>query len=272
MVAQTCNPTKCTRSGNITISIVSHAQSDMVDALLRQLAELRDPSITRVVVVHNLPDIDLPKPYHAEFELIQLHNQEPQGFSANHNLAFIHCATPGFAVLNPDLDLRCGNPFPALLQAAFADPRLGAVAPTLVQPDTLKAEPNRGVVTPLELIRRRLPGWKPPDEPAWLVGAFLLLRTEAFRDIGGFDERFHLYCEDVDLGLRLRAFGWRIKRVENAKVVHLTQRNSHRHLKHIRWHLFSLFKLWMKIGAQGPRRASASESPRRGRNEESKHP
>lgn len=231
---------------SVTVSVVSHGQRDLVAALVAQLAALRDTSLVRVIIVHNLPDSDLPKPADATFEIVQLHNAKPLGFSANHNLAFQHCVSPWFAVLNPDLEFSFGNPFPTLLEAAASDPHLGAIAPALVQPETLHVEPNRGAVTPMEIIRRRLPGFRPPSEPVWLVGAFLLLKAEAFRVLGGFDERFRLYCEDVDLGLRLRQTGWTIRRVESTKIVHLTQRQSHRSLKYSTIHMVSLLQLWFK--------------------------
>ncbi|MDA8381558.1 MAG: glycosyl transferase [Betaproteobacteria bacterium] len=233
-------------SPRITVSVVSHGHGAMIASLLGQLAGLRNPDIARVIVVHNLPDADASTPEGAGFELIQLHNAKPKGFSANHNMAFAHCSTPWFAVLNPDLEFQFGDPFPALLAAGDADPKLGAVAPALVQPGTLHVEPNRGVVTPLELIRRRLPGWKPPAEPAWLVGAFLLIRTDVYRALGGFDERFWLYCEDVDFGCRVRQGGWAIRRLESVNVIHMTERRSKRHLKFTIWHVKSLLLLWRK--------------------------
>ena len=237
---------------SVTVSVASHGQRNLVAALLEQLATLRDPNLARIVIVHNLPDADLPKPPDATFDLVQLHNPEPLGFSANHNRAFAHCVTPWFAVLNPDLEFRFGNPFPALLEAAAADPHLGAVAPVLLQPGTLHVEPPRGAVTPIELIRRRLPGFRPPSEPAWLVGAFIMFRSDSFAEIGGFDERFRLYCEDVDIGMRLLASGWRIHRSTNAHVVHLTARRSHRRINYMLMHFRSLLLLWSKMAQINP--------------------
>lgn len=231
----------------VTVSVVSHGQRKLVESLLRQLADLRDSDLGCVVLTHNLPDSDLPKPERAAFDLVQLHNEEPLGFSANHNQAFVQCATPWFAVLNPDLDFAFGDPFPALLAAATDDPRLGVVAPALLQPGSLCVEAHRGVVTPIELIRRRLPGWNPPAEPDWLVGAFMLIRKDVFKALGGFDARFRLYCEDVDFGLRTSKAGWNIRRVDAARVVHLTQRSSHRRLKYALMHMESLARLWLKL-------------------------
>jgi GT2 family glycosyltransferase len=72
----------------------------------------------------------------------------------------------------------------------------------------------------------------------------LLLRSDAYRMVGGFDERYHLYCEDVDLCLRLRVAGWSLRQVESATVIHAAQRASHRSLPYLGWHVSSLLKLW----------------------------
>ncbi len=231
----------------ITVSVVSHGQRGMVARVVEQLADLNNADIKTVLVTHNLTDESLPKPPNAAFELIQIHNPKPLGFAANHNQAFKHCQTPWFAVLNPDLEFRFGDPFPMLLADACESPQLGAIAPALVQPGTMRIEPNRGVVTPIELIRRRIPGYVAPPEPRWLVGAFLLIRSSAYQALGGFDERFRLYCEDVDLGLRLRESGWAIRRVESAWVLHQTQRHSHNKFQYSIMHIRSLLRLWRKL-------------------------
>lgn len=239
------------RESRITVSVVSHGQQDMVSRVLEQLAGLKNADIKTVVITHNLAYEDLPKPPNASFALIQIHNPKPLGFAANHNQAFQHCQTPWYAVLNPDLEFTFGDPFPALLAAGEADPKLGMLAPLLIQPDTREAEPNRGMVTPFEVIRRRLPGCKSPDKPTWLVGAFLFIRREIFDAVNGFDERYRLYCEDVDLSLRILKAGMNIDRIIDAQVIHLTQRKSQRRPLHLLWHLSSILRLWMTWGFRG---------------------
>jgi GT2 family glycosyltransferase len=63
--------------------------------------------------------------------------------------------------------------------------------------------------------RRRAP------RHAFAVGAALLIRSEAFRAVGGFDSSFFLYYEEVDLCLRLEAAGWEIVSCPNATFVHV---------------------------------------------------
>ena len=233
-----------TAKQTMTVSVVSHGQRSLAAALLAQLAGLGNPAIARVVLTHNLPDADLPKPAGANFELVQLHNPKPLGFATNHNRAFRHCATAWFAVLNPDLDFRFGDPFLTLMDAATATPDIGVLAPQLIDPTSQRPELPRGLVTPWEIARRRLPGWRPPAKHAWLVGAFLLLRAEAYRDVAGFDERYRLYCEDIDLSLRLQLRGWRAIVCPDALVLHSKQYTSHKSLRYTYWHIASLSKFW----------------------------
>ncbi len=59
-----------------------------------------------------------------------------------------------------------------------------------------------------------------PRDADWLSGCAIALRREAFDQIGGFDPAYFLYVEDVDLGVRLRAAGWRLRYLPAAQVVH----------------------------------------------------
>lgn len=240
----------------LTLSIVSHHQRDIVKGLLTSLAALQDPAIARVIVTHNRPDAPLARPADARFDLLEVTNPEPLGFGANHNQAFTRSRTPWFAVLNPDIAFPFGNPFPALLETARADPTLGIVAPSLIDPKTGRPEPPRGRVTPYEIIAHRLPGWEPPPTPAWLVGAFLLIRREAFTAIGGFDERYHLYYEDVDLSLRMQRAGWGIRQNTAVRVLHDKRQDSHRKPRYMLWHLASLGKFLLTPATRDNRPSS----------------
>jgi N-acetylglucosaminyl-diphospho-decaprenol L-rhamnosyltransferase len=60
----------------------------------------------------------------------------------------------------------------------------------------------------------------------WLSGACLVLRARAFTELGGFDERFFMYFEDVDLGRRLREAGWQNRYLSSVEVVHMGARST----------------------------------------------
>jgi len=73
---------------------------------------------------------------------------------------------------------------------------------------------------------------------------FLVLRSQTFAQLGGFDPRYTLYCEDVDLCARIRLLGLRLEVVRTTSVTHHAQRASHRSLRPLLLHLSSLFKFW----------------------------
>lgn len=223
----------------VTVSIVSHRQWELVRALLEQLGVLCRSSVARIVLTINVPedieDINVGIPV----EVVR--NVRPKGFGANHNAGFRRCTTPWFLVLNPDIRLE-EDVIARLLVAA--QPDTGLIAPRIQEPGKSHPEPFRDVLTPLELLRRRLPEHRPPMQPAWVPGMFMLLRREAFAALRGFDERFFMYCEDFDLCARICLAGWRLQVVEDIAVHHDAQRASNRALRPLTWHLSSFAKLW----------------------------
>ena len=242
----------------LSLSIVSHGHGPAVLALLAQLAALRGPRPARVLLTINQAEPALTGPVRAlawPFELVLLENSAPLGFGTQHHRAFARdrrCAAPAdaFAVINPDIRLH-GNPFAPLL-AALAASRVGCVYPVQLDAAGWPQDQERRLPTPGRLLRRALArglGRRPHEvsggqRPDWVNAAFLLLRSDAYLSIGGFDEAYHMYCEDVDLCLRLQLAGWRLQGVPEAVVEHAAQRASHRQPRHLAWHVKSLLRLW----------------------------
>ncbi len=87
----------------------------------------------------------------------------------------------------------------------------------------------------------------------WVTGAFMLVRRSAFSEIGGFDEKYFLYCEDADLCLKLYSKGWKTAYVPTAgNVLHVHQSLSRKPLlspKNIKYsiiHVKSLLRFFIK--------------------------
>lgn len=231
-------------SGTVTLSLVSHGQALLTANLLADLAALRGAPIDKLILTANIPE-RLPALEGLPFPVEIVRNPRPLGFAANHNQAFARTTSEYFAVLNPDLRLA-SDPFPPLL-ACLADQTVGVVAPLVLEPDGRVADFARRLVSPWEVVRRRL---EPPDtregtaRPDWLAGMFLVLRSRTFAELGGFDTRYVLYCEDVDLCARIRLRGMRLEVVREARVTHLAQRASRRALRPMFLHVSSLLKFW----------------------------
>jgi N-acetylglucosaminyl-diphospho-decaprenol L-rhamnosyltransferase len=228
---------------SLTASVVSHGQMELVNVLVGDLIAHAGPALKRLVVTINVAEAVQLQAAGAPFEVVVLRNGSACGFGANHNRAFRHCETAWFGVLNPDL--RIGpNALAALCKAAV--PGDGILAPRILESDGRPADSARRLPTPWQIAVRRLRRHRQADPRfEWLAGMCMLIDAAAFRDAGGFDERFFLYCEDVDLCLRMQLAGRRLRLVEEVGIVHDARRQSHRSLPYLGWHLRSLARLWL---------------------------
>ncbi len=244
----------------MVVSVVSHGHGAQVQALLLDLARWGVGMVRRVVLTQNLPE---PAPQAPEggwpFVLECRRNGAPAGFGTNHNRALAGASEPLVCLLNPDVGLGGADPFVALAQAALA-PGVGAAYPEQVDAQGHCQDSERELPTPWALWRRRVCG-ATEHRVDWVNAACLVLPTPVWQQLGGFDEGYFLYCEDVDLCLRLRLAGLVLVRAP-ARVVHAGQRDSHRHWRHLQWHLRSLWRLWRSpVFAQARRLREERKGP-----------
>ena len=222
--------------------MVSHGHTGGVERLLRRLCESHGGLVGHFVMTHNVPEAPLTPPHGGwPFRVTEFFNQAPLGFGANHNHAFEHCATDFFCVLNPDIELAGPELWAALLREA-SRPGTGLAYPRLLNPDGTCQDNEREAVTPIALIRRHLLK-QPQRRVDWISAAFWLVPATVYRQLGGFDERFFMYCEDTDFCLRLQLAGLVLRRA-NVAVMHEARRSSRGPRRQLAWHLQSLMRLW----------------------------
>jgi N-acetylglucosaminyl-diphospho-decaprenol L-rhamnosyltransferase len=159
------------------------------------------------------------------------------GGAANYGVAGLGAEFGWVVVANPDIEWAPGS-LDTLLDAAARWPRGGAFGPLIREPDGAVYPSARLLPSLGRGIGHAAFGRLWPSNPwtrdyrqeratvaertaGWLSGSCLLLRREAFEAVGGFDERYFMYFEDVDLGDRLRRAGWLNVYVPQAGVTHL---------------------------------------------------
>ncbi|MGY8523756.1 glycosyltransferase [Paracidovorax citrulli] len=232
----------------ITVSIVSHGQMKLMRPLLEQLERLSELVPLHVVVTLNLPEATPRIGQTPRFRLTWLQNERPRGFGANHNRAFAHCRSACFCVLNPDVRLETDS-LPVLARVVRERP--GVAGPRVVSPRGTVEDSARHVPSVCRLLRRwssgRFEAEYPTDQSEqqvdWVAGMCMVFDSASFARVGGFDETFWLYCEDVDLCLRMHLAGLGVTWVQRAVVVHDAQRTSHRRWRYLAWHVESLVRL-----------------------------
>lgn len=227
---------------SLVVSVISHGHGPYVQALLEDLAKFSATSVQRVVLTQNLHEAPPQPPTGGWPFILQVEkNERPAGFGANHNRALAGATEDFVCVLNPDVGLGGHDPFAALTQAAALQ-GVGCSYPVQLDKRGRLQDSEREVPTPLALLRRRLLG-RSETRVDWVNAACLVLPGAVWQDLGGFDERYFMYCEDVDFCLRLRLRGLRLVKVP-VQIIHAGQRASGRRLRHLTWHLRSLWRLW----------------------------
>jgi len=226
----------------ISASVVSHGHGEMVWRLVDMLVAC--PEVTQVIVTLNIPEAS-PALVHDKVVLVR--NDIPKGFGANHNAAFDLAMGVFYCVINPDIELT-QNPFGALRET-LVDCCVGLAAPLVVGATGLTEDSMRRFLTPRSFLKRllgmasgaySLQQGESHFTPDWVAGMFMLFRSEAYAKVGGFDERYFMYCEDADICTRLWKTGYKVVGCLSASVIHNAQRASHRSLKHLFWHLRSM--------------------------------
>jgi GT2 family glycosyltransferase len=148
---------------------------------------------------------------------------ENPGYGAAANRALARCTAEYVLLLNSDTEVAPGT-LGVLREYLDRHERAAVVGPRLVHPDGTLQESCFGFPRPLRPLTRAKAGSLPHDRPGpvpWVLGAALAIRRAAFEAVGGFDEAYHMYFEEVDLSYRLRQAGWETHFTPEAQVMHV---------------------------------------------------
>jgi N-acetylglucosaminyl-diphospho-decaprenol L-rhamnosyltransferase len=212
----------------IGVAIVSYNTAPLLRRCLQSVvADTRGP----VLVIDNRSPDGSAELVRREFPSVHLRAEEDnRGYGAAANLAVAQLGTRYVLLLNADTQLTPGA-VEAL--AAYLDdhPAAAMAGPRLVTATGTYEPSAHRFPTPLALLLqesgvRRLLGlgrrneWHPRPVD-WILGAALAIRREAFDAVGGFDETYFLYQEEVDLCFRLLAAGWETHYAPVATVLHV---------------------------------------------------
>ncbi len=185
-------------------------------------------------------------------------NGENLGFGKANNLIIPHLDSEYLAIINPDIRLSY-DVLSQITEYMDLNPDIVLVTPKIVFPDGAEQVLPKLRPTFKYLLARRTPFFKKaakeyimegveftePTEIGLCSGCFSVIRSEVFKALGGFDERFFMYMEDADLTLRAKEYGKTVF-LPNASVIHEWERSSSKSLKYLMIHISSMIKFLIK--------------------------
>lgn len=229
----------------ISIIIVSWNVRDLLLRCLTSLRQEADAVETEIIVVDNASQDGTAAAVRAAFpEVRVIANTENRGFTGANNQGLALAGGDCLFLLNPDTEVRPG----ALLELRrylAEHPQVGIIGPRLRYPDG-SIQPSRRrfpglltLFTESTIVQEAWPGlpWfdrfyladRSPDETQavdWIVGAAMFVRGEVYAQIGGLDEDFFMYSEELDWCRRAGAAGWQVIYHPAAEVLHHEGRSS----------------------------------------------
>jgi N-acetylglucosaminyl-diphospho-decaprenol L-rhamnosyltransferase len=255
---------------SLAVVVVTYSPGDSLANFLDSL----DKAVSRpveVVLVDNGSTDGSPQRAAARDNVRLLESGSNLGYGRAANLGLRSTETDWVLIANPDVVLRLGS-VDALLRAAERWPRAGALGPLIRTPDgavypSARSLPSLGRGLGHALFAAMWPsnpwtaGYRRENDAViertagWLSGSCLLLRRAAFESTSGFDPKFFMYFEDVDLGERIERAGWQNVYVPSAEVTHIGGQATRRHRSEMLTEHHR--SAWMYLSARypGPRNA-----------------
>lgn len=243
--------------------VVNRNTSSLLEDCLESIRKQDYPGRITVWVVDNASSDDSVRMVLDRFPEANLFwNRANTGYAAACNRGAQMSGEPCLLIMNADTVLSPGT-ISTLARFLEENPSCGAVGPRVLNTDGTLQYSCREFPSLAGAFMHAFFGLFLPDnrysrdylkkdwdhcscrEVDWVSGAFMAVRRQAFQQVGGFDEGYHMYVEDVDLCWRLREAGWTVDYVSGGDVVHhigqscrlaSTRMTFHHHRSMLRFH------------------------------------
>jgi N-acetylglucosaminyl-diphospho-decaprenol L-rhamnosyltransferase len=202
----------------VTFVIVTYRSCDIVAGALDAVRTSWEAGIADCIVVDNASDDGTAEFVHAKYPWVHLiRSEENLGFGCGCNLGFQLVHSPYVLFLNPDAAIELSG-VRVMLEVMHRRPTAAVVAPAINESG--ESWQSAGLMTTIGTLIRSSAGFRDPFPDAriiisgetafrtsWVCGAVMLIRSESFRQVGGFDPQFFLYFEETDLCRRITQQG-----------------------------------------------------------------
>ena len=228
------------QQSDLTIIIVSWNVRELLATCLRSIEEVHDKQLSvEVIVVDASSEDDTLDMLAGDFPSVQaIATSENVGFSRGNNIGIAAAQGKYVLLLNPDTEV-IGDALGRMVAFMDANEKVGVVGPQLLDSDRVTVQSSRRRFPTLALaffestwlqrlasrsmLKRYYVLDLPDDETAhvdWVVGAALMTRRAVLDEVGGLDEGYFMYSEEMDWCHRVKDAGWQVVYLPEAQVMH----------------------------------------------------
>lgn len=233
---------------DVSIIIVNYKSEKMVRFCIEGIRKASLQISHEIIVVNN----DAPEALHRVERYLTgvaiVQSTRNIGMGAGNNLGFAQASGTYFLVINPDVVIL-PNAIEAMVEWFEHHPRTSVVGPKLLNPDrslqystytfpqswkdffipVLRRTPfGRSAIGQRVLNRYLMKAWDHFETSSvdWVLGAAMMIRKSYISTFGGFDPRYFLYNEDMDLCMQVRQNGFEVSYIADAQMIHYLERLS----------------------------------------------
>lgn len=160
-------------------------------------------------------------------------------------------------ILNPDIEIHYG--LESMVEYLDQHTNIGVIAPKIINSNGVLQDSFRDFITPFNFLYRhikRLSAFAPmvkseviqPIVVDWVIGAFIMMSRKAYESVGGLDEAYFLYCEDMGLCKAIKQKGFDTVYFPNMEIVYEGTRSARHSFKYAFIFLKSLCHFWKVFG------------------------
>jgi N-acetylglucosaminyl-diphospho-decaprenol L-rhamnosyltransferase len=230
---------------DLSVIIVSFNSAGWLRPCLKSVFAHAGTCSLGVVVVDNASTDGSAELVEREFPAVRVLRNQNRGFAHANNRGFEITDAPYTLFLNPDTEIRSGT-FSDLVDALRVRPSVGLVGCRQLTSDGTLYPTIRRFPTPVRQLCEALGSERLPVRPSWtgqreldpaaydretrcdwVSGSFMLARRAAVVQAGLWDERYFLYCEEIDLCAAITAAGWEVRYLPEMTFVHHDSKTGH---------------------------------------------
>jgi len=256
----------------LSVTIVAYHNYEQIKTAITSIERYTSPAITKKIYISDnsvFENSAVSKEksdfmtFLAKYKDVEyIDNKENLGFGRGHNVVIDRIESDYHAIVNPDIEIK-EDVFSAILSYMNEENTVGMVIPKIVDENGQIQAAYREYPTILDVFIRMFckslfkkrqaehtlqsKDYTEPFQVPFAQGCFLVIRTEIFKALRGFDDRYFMYMEDTDLCRRVNEKS-RVMYYPGASVTHAWEQGSHKNMKLMKIHIKSMLSYFNKWG------------------------